>query len=473
MKVPVSPPKLNEIAARAFAKGKSPARYERLFEASRLGPAPEGSYRHWDTFRHLEPPDGFTSEEAWFGIKTARRALYQDLPLKDTHGSPFHYCVPSPLLEMLHRIDRDASGNIQGSDQVANPATRSTYLFKSLVEEAITSSQLEGAATTRKVAKAMIQEGREPQTIGERMVFNNYRAMLFVRDIMNMDLTPELVFRLQKIVTEGTLDDPDAAGRFRTAEEEIVLEDETGTLLHMPPSASELKERLKRMCEFANGGATKVFMPPAVRAIILHFWLAYDHPFVDGNGRTARALFYWAMAREGFWLCEYLSISRILKKARAAYSRAYLYTETDENDLTYFILYQSRVLLQAIKDLQEYLKRKAAEVREAEELVSQTHALRQELNPRQLALLNHALKTPGVQYTIESHKRSHGVSYQTARSDLLNLRDAGILIQRKSGRAFMFDAPNDLRARLTRPTRQDKPGLRRTGMGDAKTESPT
>jgi len=399
----------------------------------------------------LEPSERFTSEEAWFGIKTARRALYQDLPLKDTHGDPFHYCVPSPLLEMLHRIDRDAAGNIQGSDQVVNPATRSTYLFKSLVEEAITSSQLEGAATTRKVAKAMIQEGREPQTIGERMVFNNYRAMLFVRDIINMDLTPELVFSLQKIVTEGTLDDPNAAGRFRTAEEKIVLEDETGTLLHMPPKTSELKERLRRMCEFANGGGTKVFMPPAIRAIILHFWLAYDHPFVDGNGRTARALFYWAMARQGFWLCEYLSISRILKKARAAYARAYLYTETDENDLTYFVLYQARVLLQAIQELQDYLKRKAAEVREAEELVAQARAIRHELNPRQLALLNHALKTPNTKYTIDSHKRSHGVSYQTARSDLLNLHDAGILTQRKSGRAFVFDAPKDLRSRLTRP----------------------
>ena len=450
MTIPVSPPNLSEISNRVFDDGKGIHRYTRLLEASTLGPAPEGRYQHWDTFRHLEPPAGFTTEEAWFGIKTARRALYEELPLKDKTGKPFQYGVPSPLLEMLHRIDRETGGNIQGSDQVVNPATKSTYLFKSLVEEAITSSQLEGAATTRKVAKAMIQEGREPRTLGERMIANNYRAMLFVREIINRDLTPELVFQLQKIVTEGTLDEPNAAGRFRTAEEEIVLEDETGTVLHIPPKAGELTERLKRMCEFANGRGTKVFMPPAIRAIILHFWLAYDHPFVDGNGRTARALFYWAMARQGFWLCEYLSISRILKKARAAYSRAYLYTETDENDLTYFILYQARVLLQAIHDLHEYLKRKQAEVREAEELVSQARALRQDLNPRQLALLNHALKNPGARYTIESHQRSHGVSYETARSDLLNLRDARILTQRKAGRAFVFDAPADLRARLTK-----------------------
>lgn len=452
MKIPVSPPQPHEMLRRAVEEGTGPDRLDRLFDAGKLGPAPEGAYRHWDTFRQVPPPRDFTAEEAWFGIKTARRALYQELPLRDTKGAPFVYGLPSPLLEMLHSIDRDASGNIQGSDQVVNPATRSTYLFKSLVEEAITSSQLEGAATTRKVAKAMIQEGREPRTLGERMVFNNYHAMQFVREIIGKELTPELVFALQRIVTEGTLEDPGAAGRFRTEEEEIVLEDETGTILHIPPKASELKDRLKKMCEFANGGGTRGFMPPAVRAIVLHFWLAYDHPFVDGNGRTARALFYWAMARQGFWLCEYLSISRILRKARAAYSRAFLYTETDDNDLTYFVLYQAKVLLQAIGELQEYLKRKAAEVREAEQLVSRARALRQELNPRQLALLNHALKTATARYTIESHQRSHGVSYQTARSDLLSLRDAAILIQRKAGRAFVFTPPPDLRARLTRRT---------------------
>jgi Uncharacterized conserved protein len=449
MKLPVKPPDLAAIARSVFAKTGGENSFAHLFDASRLGPAPGGYYRHWDTFRHLPPADGYTAEEAWFGIKTARRSLYQVLPLQNKKGEAFQYCVPSPLLEMLHKIDRDASGNVQGSHQIVNPATRSTYLFKSLVEEAITSSQLEGAATTRKVAKAMIQEGREPRTTGERMIFNNYRAMLYVRDIMDRDLTPALVFQLQKILTEGTLDEPDAAGRFRRADEEIVVEDETGTILHIPPDAAELGQRLKKMCEFANGGATKDFMPPAIRAILLHFWLAYDHPFVDGNGRTARALFYWAMARQGFWLCEYLSISRILKKARGAYSRAYLYTETDDNDATYFILYQARVLLQAISELQEYLVRRTSEIREVEQLVAEVRALRHELNPRQLALLNHALKNPTARYTVDSHKRSHGVSYESARSDLLSLARSNILLKSKAGRAFAFDVPADLRKRLT------------------------
>ena len=140
-----------------------------------------------------------------------------------------------------------------------------------------------------------------------------------------------------------------------------------------------------------------------VRAILVHFWLAYDHPFVDGNGRTARALFYWVMAREGYWLCEYVSISRILKKARVQYARAFLYTETDDNDATYFILYQLGVLTRAIRDLHAYLDRKAAEVREVEDLVRRSTALRAELNPRQLDLLTHALKHTNAEFTVEMY----------------------------------------------------------------------
>jgi Fic family protein len=455
MKIPVSPPDIDAIFDATLEQG-GPGSLGHLFGAAMLGPAPEGKYRHWDTFRHVAPPADYTLEQAWYGVKSARRALYQELPLLDTKGEPFRYALVLPLLEMLHRIDRDASGNIEGSEQVANPATRERYLFKSLIEEAITSSQLEGASTTRKVAKAMIQEGREPRTIGERMILNNFNAIVFAREILHQPLTPDLVFHIQRLVTEGTLDDPDAAGRFRRANEEIVLEDETGTRLHTPPPAAELADRMSIMCRFANGGDTEEqqkggFMPPVVRAIMLHFWLAYDHPFVDGNGRTARALFYWAMARLGYWLCEYVSISRILKKARGKYSRAFLYTESDDNDATYFVLFQARVLLQAIADLQKYLQRKADEIRRAETLTEHLRGLQHPLNPRQLALLNHALKNGRARYTVDSHKRSHGISYETARSDLLALAQVGIITKRKIGRAFAFDVAPDLRERLLKP----------------------
>jgi Fic family protein len=444
MKLPAPPPPFQLGLSHLLATSDGRARFEQIARAE-LGPAPGGKYRHWDTFRHAPPLEGFAADEQWLAVKMARGALYRTLPLRDASGEPFRYALPNVALDMLHQVDRDASGSIRASEQVTNPATRDTYLFKSIVEEAITSSQLEGASTTRKVAKAMIQNGRAPTTRSEQMILNNYEAMRRVRELVDRPLTPALVVELQHILTDGTLDEADASGRFRRADEDIVIEDETVVRLHTPPPADQLAARMNAMCDFASGGGGGEFIPPVVRAILLHFWLAYDHPFVDGNGRTARILFYWSMARQGYGLCEYLSISRILKKARGQYARAYLYTESDQNDATYFVLYQLRVLLRAIDDLHHYLARKAEEIHDAEELIRRASSINAELNPRQLALLNHALKRPDARYTVQSYQRSHGTSYETARADLAKLAEQGLVEQKKIGRAFMFFPSPDLR----------------------------
>jgi Fic family protein len=453
MKLPVAPPPTQELLRELLS---SPAGREKFTNGaiSSMGPTTGGKYRHWDTFRHIEIDDGLSTQERWLAVKIARQSLYQLLPLVDKKGQAFRYALPGQALEMLHLIDRDASGSIRTSEQVTNPQTRDTYLIKSLVEEAITSSQLEGASTTRQVAKDMLRAGREPTDRSERMILNNYRAMHFVRELLHEDLTPDMVLELQRILTDGTLDNPDAAGRTRALDEPIHVTDEIGTILHVPPNAEELDARLRAMCDFANSHNPEPFIHPVVRAIALHFWLAYDHPFVDGNGRTARALFYWAMARDGYWLCEYISISRILKRARGKYARSFLYTETDENDLTYFLLAQLGVIRQAIKELHEFLVRKQDEMRRTEEFLRRDARWRQELNPRQLALLNHALKKPDAAYSVESHRRSHNISYETSRSDLTSLVKRGLLTQSKQGRMFWFRASKALVSARARPLEQ-------------------
>jgi Fic family protein len=456
MKIPVSPPDLPQLAHRLSTD--SPGA-DRIFEimSMGIGPAPDGKYRHWDILRHLTPPDGLTHEEWWFALKMARQVSYQPLPVTDKNGRPFRYVLVDSLLEMLHEVDRDAGGAIRGHEQVTNPQLRDTYIIKSLMEEAITSSQLEGAATTRQVAKEMIQTGRPPRTRGEQMIYNNYQAMLFIRRLgATTPLTPSIVLELHTILTEHAIDEPDAAGRLRRTDEPIEIIDNAGNVLHTPPDAALLATRLQAMCGFANGDTPEGFVHPVIRAIVLHFWLGYDHPFIDGNGRTARALFYWAMARQGYWLCEFLSISRILKKAPSNYNRAFLYTETDDNDLTYFVLNQLRVILRAVADLHAYLQRRTEELRAVEDVLRTTRMASSMINPRQLALLNHALKNPGQMYTFRSHQRSHGVSYQTARTDLLALQEAGLLDAVRRGRTYHFVSPADLRRRIGRLGRKPR-----------------
>jgi Fic family protein len=444
----MKPPPLDGLLAEFFAKNHPQELAERLIDAR---PAPKGKYRHWDILRHLKPPKGLSHREWWLTIKMARRSLLRRIPLRDREGTQFSYCLPDVALAMLHDIDKRASGTITASEQVTNPQTRDTYLIRSLMEEAITSSQLEGAATTRKVAKEMLQTGRPPRTRDERMIRNNYEAMHLIRERKQAKLSSELILELHRTLTADTMPNPADVGRFRVAEDHVVVEDASGQVLHVPPDADELPGRIQALCDFVNQPrAGESFVHPVVHAILLHFWLAYDHPFVDGNGRTARALFYWSMAKDGYWLLEFTSISRVLRAAPSKYARAFLYSETDDNDATYFILNQLAVIIRAIDDLYAYLNRKAKEMADIRNLLGHSSKLRDLLNYRQLALLQHALRNPGHSYTIESHRKSHNVTYQTARTDLLALKKLRLLKAGKIGRTFVFDSPLDLQARISK-----------------------
>lgn len=450
MRKPLSPPPIDLLISKLLEADNAGARRFVEISTAGIGPAPNNSYRHWDILRHLSPPEGLSHEEWWLGIKMARRHLMRDLPFVATNGASFTYAMFDRMMWLLREIDKEGTGAIRGGDLVTNPSTRDTYIIKSLVEEAITSSQLEGASTTRQVAKEMIKSGREPRTHSERMIHNNYLAMMFIRDLKHESLTPGIVFELHRMLTRGTLKESDAAGRFRREDERIEVVDEAGQILHTPPPAAALESRLNAMCAFANESSRDQFMHPVVRSIVLHFWLAYDHPFIDGNGRTARALFYWSMAHSDYWLCEFLSISRILKKGPSKYARSFLFTESDDNDVTYFIMSQLSVISRAIKDLHVYLASKVEELNETKRFIQESNTLRSLLNHRQIGLINHALKNPLHGYTIESHKRSHGISYHTARTDLLTLARHGLLDQDKFGGTLHFKAPLDLRERLER-----------------------
>jgi Fic family protein len=413
-------------------------------EAANLGkilevantPTPDGKYLHWDNLRHRKPPANLTNEQWWLGVKFARFGLRREIPMKDKAGLAFSFSMPPLITEYLHEIDSRGSGRIAMPTEVTNPQTRTRFLVRSLIEEAITSSQLEGASTTRQQAMDMFRSGRAPLDRSEQMIFNNLKGMEFIRTHQDDELTPDLVKAIHREMMQGTIADADL-GRLQTPKEKrvFVASNSADLILHVPPPAGQLPTRLKAMCKFANATNGKEFLHPVVRAILLHFWLAYDHPFVDGNGRTARALFYWSMLHSDYWMFEFISISSILRKASAQYANSFLLTETDANDATYFIDYQLQAIRRALQTLEKYLERKTREIQKAESLLRNYD----DLNYRQLALLSHALRKPDANFTISSHRSSHRVAYATARADLLQLVERGLLEKRTQGVALHFN----------------------------------
>lgn len=425
-------------------------------------------YVHWHKLRYLPMPEGITPLQVWAGAKMARISQRQALPLSlYAMGQQIGYWIPPQHQEWLHEIDKKAGGTISSS--IADvPEDNDRYLFNSLMEEAIASSRLEGAATTREKAKKLLRTARRPRTRSEQMIVNNYNAILEIRDAKSEQLTPEFLCHIQEVLTKDTLDDASAAGRFRVNADQVRVEDSvTQEVLHYPPDADTIKERLDELCAFANQ-KSKPFIHPVIKAIALHFTIGFVHPFVDGNGRTARAIFYWYMLKRGYWLFEYLPLSRILIKAPSQYERAYLYTE-DEGDLTYFTHFNLRTILQALRDLYDYIGRQQAELREATKLLDAYPGL----NHRQAGIITQALKHQNRRFLIQQHAGMYHISYATARADLLGLEQAGLLQKVEDGKRLVFYATEDMLTSLRSSKRARVVAAPGTEQHEAKVQAVT
>jgi Fic family protein len=410
-----------------------------------------GEYFHWDELRARPRPAGLSLEGAWAAVKIARLTERRTLPLCDPKGRPFGYWLPPKALATLHDVDRWGGSTVafDAGAVTSLEAIREQVIVSSLMEEAIATSQIEGAATTRRVAKELLRTNRKARDRSEQMIVNSYETMQFLRAEKERSLSLDMLFEIQARMTRDTLDDATGAGRFRTEKDDIAIVDvRDGSVLFTPPPAKLLRARLEKLIRFANAEVEPdEFIHPLVKAAVLHFWLAYEHPFVDGNGRTARALFYWFMLKSGYWLFEFLTVSRAIMSSRAGYYRAFLYSEHDDEDLTYSLLFQLEATKRAIGELREHLQRKQEEQRA---IVKTLRAVR-DLNHRQRSLVDHVLRHPGATVTFQSHQRSQGITLVTARSDLLDLVDRGLLDETRQGKQRAFYAATGLAAKLGRP----------------------
>jgi Fic family protein len=313
------------------------------------------------------------------------------------------------------------------------------------MEEAIASSQLEGAATTRKSAKELLRSGRKPVNNAEQMILNNYQTIKEIGSYKDRLLDFELIKHIQGTLTRNTLDRPEYVGRFRTSEDKIdVIDIRDNEVLFTPPDASEIEARLNIFFQYVNTEEIDEFVHPVIKAVIIHFWFAYIHPFVDGNGRTARGLFYWYLLKRGYSNFEYLSISRILKNSPTQYAKAYLYSEIDDCDLTYFLVYNLRAIHLAINAFQVYLKNKQEEISEAARFIREYP----DLNYRQHDLLCGAVADHAIRYTLKFVRNTYNVVYETARTDLAKLVKKGFFEKKKIGREYYFVPVEDIQKRV-------------------------
>lgn len=380
-------------------------------------------YIHWDELRRKDLKQD--PEAVWGLMKLLRSSQCKHIALGDLILS---YNTTNYSQQILHMLDTGASGFLITPDGSRPEMER--YVISSLMEEAIASSQIEGAVTTIQVAKRMLREKRKPRSPSERMILNDYQTMNRIKEVKDKPLSIDLILELHKLITKDTLENPADEGRFRT-NDEIVVADvlEADRIFHAPPPHTKIPGYMDNLCAFVNKSQEENFLHPLIKAIIIHFVIGYVHPFVDGNGRLARALMYWYALKDGYWLFEHMAVSKVIKESRGRYGAAYLYTETDENDVTYFINYNLECMKRALENTRRYIERKQKEQQAATKLV-ESHP---ELNFRQAEMLKDFVKHRGELITVNATATKFNVARQTARTDLLLLSKLGFLDMKRMG----------------------------------------
>lgn len=397
----------------------------------------DDGYLYWDKIKYMTP-SGVKPEVLWHAVKLKRSVNVVNIKFGKY---VFHFSITGKMQALLHEFDMNFGGNL-GAKSIIPAKDSNLYLISSIMEEAIASSQMEGASTTRKVAKEMLRKQSKPINKSQQMILNNYSTIRYLVDHKDENISVDALKSIHRSISSKTLDDPNDEGRIRTDNNIYVMNDVTGEIAHTPPDCSDLNGLLAGLCDFANTDNNDPFVHPIVKGIIIHFMLAYFHPFVDGNGRTSRSLVYWYLLKKGYWLTEYLSISRVIYKSKAQYERSFLYTENDGLDLSYFIHYNLVAMKKAYEDLKAYLQKK---IKEQEDFY--TFRGFSSINERQAQVIKILKDKPTSFFTAKELTIRFNVTTKTARTDLRHLVALGLMKEspinkRKIGyiRSDEFDA---------------------------------
>ncbi len=355
----------------------------------------------------------------WPELEAARRGQSQTLPLKDQRGEPFWFVLNRSIEQQCNVIAALARRDVA----FTGPEFDALY-EEAVVDEAVYSSVIEGAFTSREQAMDFLRWNRTPRSKSEQMIKNNYDALTYVLEHLDEPIGEETILAIARIVTRSA-----AEVQVTGYREGMVYVTGREGVVYTPPRAEVVPEMMRALVKFIRESE----LHPLLKACIAHFYLVYVHPFGDGNGRTARALSYMMLLQVGYDFFRYVSVSGVVAEERGRYYRAMRSVEESDGDMTYFIDAYSAMLARTVQKTEDHLKYHVLAGQKLKALEAGGS-----LNERQLNGARWLLESANTGVTAEAWRKKYEVVTETARRDLLALCAAGVLAREKDGRKAVF-----------------------------------
>jgi Fic family protein len=191
------------------------------------------------------------------------------------------------------------------------------------------------------------------------------------------------------------------------------------------PAASVLDQEMSRFFDWANDAADKT--DPVLRAALAHLWFVTIHPFDDGNGRIARAITDWSLARSENSPQRFYSMSAQIRHERNAYYGMLEHTQKGTLDITPWMEWFLACLGRAFEGTETTLAAVFDKARFWEK-----HA-QLAINDRQRAIVNRLLDGFEGKLTTVKWAKLEDVSHDTALRDIQELIELGVLKKDQGG----------------------------------------
>ncbi len=259
-------------------------------------------------------------------IRTLKQNFVSDLPIKDFDG------LPATILLSKINLTSQLKKKLLHSNQ------SDSYGIKAMEEEIISTLSIESINTSRESVRRILKGGA-PNHGNEEKAFGIKRGIDYIADKKNQ-INEYNLYQLYMITVGNYLDEKDKLQEdnyYRHDAVYVVGDDIT----HSGLNHTLLAEYMKDFISFINKEET---LDEVLKSIIIHYYLAYLHPYFDGNGRMARLVQLWYLVQKGYPQALYISFSRYINESKSIYYK--VFEQIAENkkisdllDMTPFIQY--------------------------------------------------------------------------------------------------------------------------------------
>jgi Fic family protein len=301
---------------------------------------------------------------------------------------------------------------------------------EALIKSAHASTAIEGNPLSLEEVSDLAQGRKITATRKAKQEVMNYlRVLEHIEKYQQKDkITENRVLKLHKDITKGTLDKPDYGGRYRDIQV-YVGNRITGEVIFMPPKSREVSKLMNKYIDWLNSNGSKQLSPVLV-AGISHYEFVRIHPFVDGNGRTARALATLILYLRGFDIKRFFALDDYYDTDRAAYYAALSSVDQKTLDITGWLEYFTDGVLLSIAKVKEKVLQLSTE-KQKRQKKGQIALSESQMRIIELIHRNGRITSGEIQ-------RMFKITRQAVHKELKKLIEFDIIQQKGTGRATFY-----------------------------------